>query len=293
MDQLESPPLLIPANQRWGRHLDTDREGIHLLSWYPSQSVMFARVYDFSGQGFPAGFPLPHEIEATFPPPDISLSGGRRGYELGHMELSGNGQRVVAICQSSVKIFGLKENRLLKQFLVPDMRNLARGSRHLSPDGQLLALQTSNGDVQVWDIDAGQVKHHVTDRELKSHYVLAFIEAQSPDRFLLQVSRKTNQQADIYLAHWNPEIAALETLATIDRRLTPIASLGSDYVAFSTNAGSQNQEVAVYRTKDGKCLRRIHGHSQKVAQAALSQDAKWLATMEQSGPVKLWKISDQ
>jgi WD40 repeat protein len=108
---------------------------------------------------------------------------------------------------------------------------------------------------------------------------------------ILQTVEKTNQQAKVYLSRWDASQQKMTHYCEVDRRARHIASLEEKLVAMSTvTSNIYYPEVLVYDLQAGKLVRTLIGHNGATRDAKFSNNGEWLATLEQTGPVRLWNL---
>lgn len=288
------PPTLVQTGRQLGSQLDVDRAGKRLMVYSINPREMMATSFNLGTGRVPHNFVNVNWYKPSFPivADDQQAKVGRR-WALGFFELSEDGKRAVAASRGEVEIFDPATGKAVKRFTAPDMHKFEKCGRQLSPDGKLLALQGEKG-FQVWDCVEGTKLFDLDEKLLKTHYILSPVNVQTDRNLMLHVIKRTSGAGDITLANWNPDRQELKHLGPVARRLSPIASLGNDYVACaSQGALGSNQELAIYRLSDGKCLRTIQGHFGSVLYASFSTDGQWIATMDRLGPAKLWKIPQE
>jgi hypothetical protein len=150
----------------------------------------------------------------------------------------------------------------------------------LSPDGERLAIQSSDGRLGIWNVGDGRLVDKVS---LDSSEIWAL----SPDGRLLADSCPGN--APRYCGR---------VLRTEDG--SEVASLPNGGLnAFSWSqdssmlAGAGGDEVRVWRTRDGALLHTLEGYYMGVQEPKFSSDKNILATNgEYSGDTILWSLED-
>ena len=146
-----------------------------------------------------------------------------------------------------------------------------------SPDGQILALGTYEGRVQLWQVSDGSLLRTLNgnDSEVKC---VAF----SPDGQSLAVG--TND-------------GSVQVWQVSDGTLLRILKVDGSSVAFSPDlqvlsAGSFDGSVRLLRLSNGSLLRTLKTDAGAISGLAFSPDGKTLAVDPQDGPVQLRRVSN-
>jgi hypothetical protein len=276
--QPELPPAAIPTNLRAEvGQLNADRTGSQLL-------YGCFRAYCFF-------FPLERDLLGrtsfrTYDPPPTNFALHDTVFEI-----AADSNLAVAFVPGQVDVFDPQQGTLIRQFEIPiELKRLPQFGRHLSPDGKWLAL-CGDGRYEVWDTTAGKKAYDVSDKQLKTHYLAGVISCLPDGHLILQTVEKTNQQAKVYLSRWDASEQKMTHYCEVDRRARHIASLEEKLVAMSTvTSNVYYPEVLVYDLQTGKLVRTLVGHNGATRDARFSNNGEWLATLEQTGPVRLWNL---
>jgi WD40 repeat protein len=234
--------------------------------------------------------------------------------------LSLNGETVAAICGRTVKVWET-DTGIESQAFQCNRDNI--NALHLSPDGSLLALDDSDGWIELWDIKAAEHTRTFTMQPKSFNSTVAF----SPDsRALATLSESTvkiwdarsNAKSSVYEARddegdrwcyvydpaFSPDSQTLAvTAADHTIRLLDVNTgqekhiLGSvlvdSSIAFSPNSqtiaasSDSNSTVTVWSGSSGSEQCTFRGHA-NVRRVAFFSDGQMLATGSKSGSIMLW-----
>lgn len=284
-------PTVVKTARRIGSQLDADRRGQRLMVYSINQREMVASSFDLSQGTTLTNFAQMRQYKPRFEiaQNDPSSDLGRR-WSVGFFEISEDGRRAVAVSGGQVELFDPATGETIKRFSAPGMNKFEKWGRQLSSDGKLLAMQGDNG-FEIWDCEEGTKLFDLSEKIIKTHYILSPIHLQPDRSLLLHVIQRTSGVGEITLANWDPDSLQLKHVGPIGRRLVPLAALGNEYVACASQGQlGSNQELAIYRLSDGKCLRTIKGHVGSVLYASFAPDGSWIASMDRLGPAKVWRV---
>lgn len=94
------------------------------------------------------------------------------------------------------------------------------------------------------------------------------------------------------LIRWNPDDnRVVEIMRLEPRRTLSLDDLSPNYAVFSDVGQNAGTTIFLVRRSDGKLLRSINGHVGRIRQTLISPDESELATLEQDGPIRFWKLA--
>jgi WD40 repeat protein len=152
----------------------------------------------------------------------------------------------------------------------------------ISPDGKTLAAGCwkgeKAGEISLWDLQAGQIKHRFADQEIGQIHSVAF----SPDS-----KSVAGGGQDKHVRIWDVETGLLEHVLG-----------GKDAVyrelCFSPDgkllAGAGPADVPVWEVASGKILRTLRGHQGVVSSAVFSARGEILTTCGSDKTIRFWRI---
>ncbi len=148
-----------------------------------------------------------------------------------------------------------------------------------SPDGQLLAAGSVNGDVRVW-----QVADYRQVMALSGHQGWVWSVAFSPDG-----TRLASGGEDRIVRIW--ETSTEQCLTTLHGHTDWIRSVTFSPDGARLASGSDDGTVKVWEVSTGACLTTLQGHTGRVWSVAFSPDGTRLASGSNDRAVRLWEVS--
>ncbi len=151
-----------------------------------------------------------------------------------------------------------------------------------SPDGDVLASASRDGEVRLWKTDTGRPLATFTDLT-DSPLALAF----SPDGTLLAASERE------FVRIWDVADAALVlSIATPDRAAS--GALAFSPVGAFLAGGGDTDIVWLWNLADGSVRAKLPGHGESFRQMAFSPtDPRLLVTAGFGLPVRIWNLDDE
>ncbi|WP_254512779.1 hypothetical protein [Anatilimnocola floriformis] len=290
-DENFGEPHHVRIDEPMGWQLDVDRQGDCLLVYDVGRHSLITRIFRLSAEPVPQKFSkvvwYRPRIEATTVNPLSGPANSRRGF----FEISEDGKVAVAYLGGDVEVFDPATAKKLKSFNVGDAySSIESKTRHLSPDGKLLALQAQER-IEIWDCEQGTKVSEISEKMVRTEFLMGF-GGLLPDHSALFRSRKrTSGTSDLTLSVFDLETQEMRKLGLLERRDQPMAILGNELVACGPDRSAHQPEINIYRLRDGKKIHSIQGHADKaLIKGRFSPDGSWLATWDQHGPVRLWKI---
>jgi WD40 repeat protein/DNA-binding SARP family transcriptional activator len=149
----------------------------------------------------------------------------------------------------------------------------------LSPDGQLLAAGTANGECRLWQLRDRQPAG-VLDGHTNTVRSVAF----SPDgRFLATASW------DWTIRLW--EIRTGKTLHTLQGHTDWVSAVAFSPDSRILTSGSRDHTVRLWDVASGQCLKTLAGHTGPVRSVAFSPDGSTLASAGLDETIRLWEVA--
>jgi WD40 repeat protein len=147
-----------------------------------------------------------------------------------------------------------------------------------SPDGQLLAAGTAEGQVRLWRVNDGQPL-----LTCEGHMGAVWSVAFSPDGRLL-----ASGSTDGTVRLW--DVNSGQYLQTLTGHTQQVWS-----VAFSPDgrllaSGSNDQTVRLWAVDTGQSCKILAGHTNQVRSVAFSPDGRLLASGSEEQTVRLWEV---
>jgi WD40 repeat protein/transcriptional regulator with XRE-family HTH domain len=147
-----------------------------------------------------------------------------------------------------------------------------------SPDGQLLALSDTKGEIHLRQVSDG--KHILI---CKGHTVWVVALVFSPDGRIFASSC-----ADYTIKFWDVETGqCLRTLRGHDNEVWSVAFSPDGSTLASS---SDDQTVKLWNVQTGKCLKTLQGHEGWVHSVAFSLDGQVLVSGSDDQTIKLWNV---
>lgn len=165
-----------------------------------------------------------------------------------------------------------------------------------SPSGKWLAVMLPSG-LQIYSTETGEKLYEARARsgDRGAAYGVSYLTGFLPDESLLCVGqKKVEKKQDSFLVRWLPETDEFREICPLSQGEIPLTiGAGSVVATLPKSVGTRGTEIKIYRLTDGKLLRTINGHYDRVSDAAFSPDAHWLASLGMDGPVRLWNLDGQ
>ncbi|MEG5000046.1 AAA-like domain-containing protein [Microcoleus sp. B4-D4] len=150
----------------------------------------------------------------------------------------------------------------------------------ISPDDEIIAVGTSDGDVQIWHQDGRLI------RTFKAHIAPVIGVAISPDRQLI-VSGSGDLTIKLWQLNSSTDKAALP-LHTLTGHKAPIYSVKFSPDGELIVSASQDRTVKIWR-RNGTLFKTLTGHLGVVRKAVFSPDGELIASASEDSTVKIWR----
>ncbi len=148
-----------------------------------------------------------------------------------------------------------------------------------SPDGKLLAVGDTNGEIRLWRVADGQ---GLLTCQGHSSWVRSV--AFSPDGQTI-----VSGSADQTIKFWKVSTGAcLKTLQGHSNGVWSVAFSPDEQTIVS---GSADQTIKFWKVSTGACLKTLQGHSNGVRSVAFSLNGQTIASGSYDQTVKLWDVS--
>jgi WD40 repeat protein len=148
-----------------------------------------------------------------------------------------------------------------------------------SPNGELVAAGTANGEIRLWHATSGTLL-----RTYQGHTDWVDSIAFSPDGKTLASS---SQDRTVRL--W--EISTEHCLNILQGHSSWVRSITFSPDGKTLASGSQDRTVRLWEVSTGHCLNILQGHSSWIYTAAFSPDGSILASGSSDQTVRLWEVS--
>lgn len=148
----------------------------------------------------------------------------------------------------------------------------------LSPDGELLAAGTANGEVRLWDTTRGRPIH-----TLWGHTEWVRSVAFSPDGTML-ASGSEDETVHLWDVHTG------ERLMILGGHKSRIYSVAFSPDGTTVASGSDDQTIRLWDVHTGECLMILEGHTSRVYSVAFSPDGTTVASGSEDETVCLWNV---
>ncbi|HEU5229435.1 MAG TPA: NB-ARC domain-containing protein [Ktedonobacteraceae bacterium] len=147
-----------------------------------------------------------------------------------------------------------------------------------SPDMQLLAAGTANGEVELWRLPDG-----IPLLTLQGHIDWVRCAVFSPDGKMI-----ASGSDDQTIRLWNSTTGQnLKTLAGKNGRIYAVTFSPDSHTVAS---GGDDQAVSLWEVASGRCLKVLRHHNNRIRSIAFSPDGKLLASGGDDQQVKLWDV---
>ena len=147
-----------------------------------------------------------------------------------------------------------------------------------SPDSTLLAASGAAGEVKVWSVPDGVLRHTLQDGTRSAEH-LAWL----PDGSGLAVVG-----ADGVVKVWDVP-AATERTRFAHGRGTLVTAVSTDGKTMAI--GSSDRTISIWRVATGERLRVLSGHGEGISAVALSPDATRLSSVSSDGTLRVWDVA--
>jgi WD40 repeat protein len=148
-----------------------------------------------------------------------------------------------------------------------------------SPDGKLLAMGDSNGEIRLYQVADGKP---VLTCQAHTNWVTSL--AFSPDGSTL-----ASGSVDYQVKLW--EIATGQCLQTLEGHENEVWSVAWSPDGNILASGSDDSSIRLWSVRNGKCLKIFHGHTNYVLSTVFSPDGKMLASGSADNTIRLWNIN--
>jgi WD40 repeat protein/serine/threonine protein kinase len=149
-----------------------------------------------------------------------------------------------------------------------------------SPNGKLLAVSTSEGQIRLWRTTDGQ-----PILTLSGHIGLVWSIAFSPDGRTL-ASGSHDQTLRLWDVHTG------QSLKTLSGHTNPVSSIAFSPDGRTLASGSTDQTVRLWDVHTGQSLKTLAGHTNQVRSVAFSPDGRTLASGSHDQTVRLWDVGN-
>jgi tricorn protease-like protein len=148
-----------------------------------------------------------------------------------------------------------------------------------SPNGELVAAGTANGEIRLWQVTSGTPI--LTCKEPTDWvYSVAF----SPDGKIL-----ASGSDDYNIQLWDAESGQL--FYKLQGHLSRVTSVAFSPDGSMLASGSQDQSAWLWEVSTGQPLKRLEGHTGWIWSVAFSPDGKILASGSDDQSIRLWNTS--
>jgi WD40 repeat protein/transcriptional regulator with XRE-family HTH domain len=147
-----------------------------------------------------------------------------------------------------------------------------------SPDGNLMAAGTANGDVRLWQVPSG----------------IPFLSYQAHSDWVrsVTINSKGNMLAsssdDKTVRLW--DVNTGDCLKTLQGHLDWVWSVAFSPSGNTIASCSHDKTVRLWDVNTGDCLKTLHGHSDIVYSVAFSPDGDTVASSSEDKTIRLWNI---
>jgi WD40 repeat protein/transcriptional regulator with XRE-family HTH domain len=148
----------------------------------------------------------------------------------------------------------------------------------LSPDGELLAAGTANGEVRLWDTTRGTPIH-----TLWGHTEWVRSVAFSPDGTML-----ASCSEDETVRLW--DVRTGECLKILEGHQSRIYSVACSPDGTTVASGSDDQTIRLWDVRTGECLKILEGHQSRIYSVACSPDGTTVASGSDDQTIRLWDV---
>ncbi|MEG4809139.1 AAA-like domain-containing protein [Microcoleus sp. F8-D3] len=149
----------------------------------------------------------------------------------------------------------------------------------ISPDDEIIAVGTSDGELQIWHQDGRLIS------TFKAHIAPVIGVAIDPDRQLI-----ASGSGDLTIKLWqlNSSTDKAALLHTLTGHKAPIYSVKFSPDGELIVSASQDSTVKIWR-RNGTLFKTLTGHLGVVRKAVFSPDGKFIASASEDSTVKIWR----
>ena len=148
-----------------------------------------------------------------------------------------------------------------------------------SPDGKLLAMGNTNGEIRLYQVTDGK---HILNCKGHTNWVVSL--AFSSDGSILASS-----STDYTVKLWN--LTTGQCLQTLHGHNNDVWSVAFSPDCHLLASASDDWAVKLWSVSTGECLRTFQGHMNWVLSVAFSPDCHLLASASEDHTVKLWDVN--
>lgn len=150
-----------------------------------------------------------------------------------------------------------------------------------SPDGALVAVARSDGEVRMWQADRGQLVGSCS-----GHRGVVWSLCFSPDG-----RRLASGGEDASIRLW--DVATRRCLAVLSGHATPVSHVAwSPDGTLLASAGGWDKTVRLWDPQDGRAITTLTMNRRFAAKVAWSPDSTRLATSDAGGAIQIWERTD-
>lgn len=150
----------------------------------------------------------------------------------------------------------------------------------VSPDGQLFAAVSENGEVRIWRTADGELCHFFQG-ESGVLISLAF----SPDSAYLAIG---GNAPDVWL--WEIQT---QQWTRMESHTAPVLSLAFDPTGNTLVSGGSDAQVLLWDLPSCQMRTRLLGHTSAVTSVAVSPDGHRIASASRDGSIRLWHVESE
>jgi WD40 repeat protein len=181
----------------------------------------------------------------------------------------------------SILLYNLKTDKVTR---IPSALMASEQAMAISADARTLVTSNSDGQIQQWNIQTGQLQ-----RRLPNIQGWQSLE-------LTSAITLSNQSKTLITGSWGGMIGLwdlpmgrlIKTFPAHAKMIVALAVSVDDKLLIS---GGEDQQIKIWNLSNGKLLRTLSGHQNTITALAISPNNQWLVSGSSDRSIKIWNLT--